>query len=83
MAELINTPNTNIPLGSAPKTAPEIPNAVNISPMIAVTTNEMTNVMIISPTYVTMHSNHPISSIASFISLNANAFENAPSLYAM
>lgn len=81
--KLTIAPNTNIPPVLAPKTAPEIPNTVNTNPMSAVTTNEITRVMIINPMYVAMHSNHPISSITSLISLNSNAFENAPSWYAM
>ena len=73
----------NIELGLIPKIAVERPNAVNIIPIIAETTNKITKVMIINPKKVAMHSNHPISSMTSFISLIANAFENAPSLYAM
>ena len=81
--ELIIAPKMNIALGLKPKTEVEMPNAVNIIPMIAATTVEITKVMIITPRKVTMHSNHPISSMTSFISLIANAFENAPSLYAI
>ena len=67
IAELNNTPNINIPLGSAPKTAPEIPNTINIAYIIEVTTALMTTVMIINPKYVAMHLNHPISSTTFFI----------------
>lgn len=49
IAVFIPAPNTNIPLGSAPKRDPEIPNTVNINAMIPVTTNEMTTVMITRP----------------------------------
>ena len=49
IAELIKAPKINIPLGSTPKTAPETPNIVNIPYTIAVTTSDMTKVIIIKP----------------------------------
>ncbi len=46
---LMKAPNTNIPLASAPKANPESPNTVNINPIIALTTNAITKVMMINP----------------------------------
>lgn len=80
---LINIPNRNTPDVLIPNINPEKPNAVNTNPIIVDTTVEITQVIITNPTYVKMQSNQPISSIISLISLNANAFDNWPSLYIM
>lgn len=81
--EFINAPKVNTPVASTPKANPERPNIVNIVVIIADMTIAMSMVIMINPKYVAMQLNHPISSITSLISFNANAFENAPSLYAI
>ena len=78
--ELIIAPKINIPPALTPKIEPEIPNAININPIIDVTTENITKVMIINPMYVIRHLNQPISSITSFISFIAKAFDKEPSL---
>ena len=47
--ELINAPKMNIPLALAPNMYPEIPNTENIPKMIALTTAEITSVIMIKP----------------------------------
>ena len=47
--ELTNAPRRNTPLVSAPKTAPETPNIVNIPVIIADTTTAISTVIIIKP----------------------------------
>ena len=78
--ELITNPKIKIPAVLTPKRNPEKPKAVNINPIIMFVTEAMTKVMIINPKYVIRQLNQPISSIASFISLMAKAFDNEPPL---
>ena len=49
IAELTSAPNRNMPPASTPKIEVEIPNTVNIIPIIAVTAKDRTKDMIINP----------------------------------
>ena len=81
--KLISIPTNRIPPPLTPKSAPEIPNTANIKDMIVVTTIDNVMLIIIKPKYVAMQLNHPILSIASLISLKANALDNNPLFSAM